>query len=126
MGSNKLKNIFAFSIPLFILHTLEEVLFRLWNTDAFSLTASNLLHIPPVSVYWLGQVLLYTFLASLLYLPRFGTHKAPLVLLGFGFLFEFEHSIVALQSGQYEPGLVTGTLLALYGLFFWFSLIKKQ
>ena len=111
---------------LFVLHTAEEALFRFWNSDSLTLALSNALHLAPGVVYWSGQILFYTFLMSLLCIPRLIKNKILLTILGLLLLFEFQHLIIAAQSGQYQPGLITGVILAFYGILYGYRLIKNK
>lgn len=107
-----------------MLHTVEEAIFRLWLTDPFTLSVSNIVGIQPILTYWIGQIILYVFLSLLLFFTSVRALKWTLILLGIILLLEFIHPIVTLQSGHYEAGLYSGTILFFYGIFYWKYLFK--
>ena len=110
---------------LFLLHTLEEVSLNFWQSDTFSLATARAIGESPATAYWIGQVLLYALLAFLLLAPASRSKNWLYVLLGVLMLLESVHVFVSLQSLHYEPGLITGIALILYGLFF-LTVLKKN
>lgn len=114
-----MKNIIKITIVLFILHTLEETLTFFWSTDASIQILSDVFSLSPMGIYWSVQILLYGFLFLLLFLEK--PKKFLLFVLGLILLFEFSHTAEFFIAGIYLPGLVSGTILGLLGLAYWYK-----
>lgn len=120
-----MKKPISIAVVLFVLHTLEEIAFHFWNSDALTISIASFVGLPPIWIYWIVQFVLYLFLLSLLLIPQVTKSNVALVVLGIILLFEFQHPLVALYSKQYEGGLYSGTLLALFALRYWKKLLKS-
>jgi hypothetical protein len=129
MISKKLTTIFALSIPLFILHGIEEIATGFYNhggwdeflfahqlTDAFSAYGAEF-------IIFQVMMLLLLVVAFLLLL---GEHVRfyMLALLGVLYVFEFHHVIRAVLAGGYYPGLVTSLIFPFFAYFFWKEWIR--
>lgn len=108
----------AVATILFLLHTLEEATLGFWNGDIFTATIANLVLGNVETVYWISQMLLYLFLTFLLFAPSSRVKDWGYELLGIILLLEAEHIFVSLHSVRYEPGLISGIALTLFGVFF--------
>ena len=125
MISSKLKNIFALSIPVFIVHGLEEYFTGFYRIDPliqdvfgkFSLGLANTFIVFQI-VFWL-LLALGLFLVEKNILPRMIS-----VIMGLIILFEFSHIYEAIVIGGYYPGLITALVFPIVAFFFWKELIK--
>ena len=113
------------AITLFLLHTFEEAAFSFWKTDFTTIQISRILNLSPFTTYWIGQFVLYLFLMLLLLIPYFAT-RWTLGLLGLLLLLEFWHPIIALHSAHYEAGLISGTILGVFSIFYFVRFLKAQ
>ena len=127
MISNKLKNIFALSIPLFIAHGIEEFLTHFYDIDAhdqaiFGLLSSLSNHGATFVVFqimlWLLLIVSYLLISSEQW--RFRLMFIP----GIIFIYELHHLYKAVMLGGYYPGLVTALLFPVIGYFYWKELLK--
>ena len=119
-----MKKLPLFATGLFVLHTAEETVSAFSQTDWEILSLSKFLTLNVEIVYWLIQLVLYVFLFVMLSSSSMRIERIANPLLGVILLYEFHHSWTALSIGTYTPGLYTGLLLSLFGLYFWFIYIK--
>ena len=127
MISNKLKNIFALSIPLFIAHGIEEFLTHFYDIDAhdqaiFGLLSSLSNHGATFVVFqimlWLLLIVFYLLISSEQW--RFRLMFIP----GIIFIYELHHLYKAVMLVGYYPGLVTALLFPIVGYLYWKELLK--
>lgn len=118
---NTIKNILELSVPLFILHAIEEYYTGLTQLDSFFQWASNITGLSVNTIYFGEQVLLIGLLMWTIYQPK----KWLLVLIGLIFVFEFIHLTRAIAILNYYPGLITAIPILILGIFFWRELIKN-
>lgn len=126
MVTKKLINLFGISIPLFIIHGLEEYFNGLYNIDShvkfmfgYFQNMSSL-----QSSFLLLQIMLWVLLViSFLLLKQKGI-KILLIFLGLVYIYELHHIIKAIEVGGYYPGLITGLGFPLIGYFYWRELIS--
>src|SRR3989344_9388739 len=114
MISQKLKNIFAFSIPVFIAHGLEEYFTGLYNFDSFYQSFSNPKMVFVIVVLVLGNISL--IIAYMLIQKNkwvFGLSVA----LGLLLIFELTHVYEAVKLGGYYPGLITFFAFPIIAIF---------
>lgn len=109
------------SIPLFLVHAVEEYSTGILNLDPLFrwVTAQGL---PTVSLYIAEQFGLVVLLLLAIYYPWFWLR----VFIGLLFILEITHIIPALQQMSYYPGLVTGALLVVFGIFYWDRLMRMM
>ncbi len=121
MNSDRLKNIFLLSLPLFIVHAFEEYSTGLLDLDPLFrwITAHNL---PTVTLYWIEQIALVALLIWAIYRPN----RWLVIFIGLFFIFEMTHIIPTLRHMSYYPGLVTALLLLTLGFQYWRELLKAQ
>ncbi len=114
-----MKKLIKILTVLFATHTLEEEVTSFWKTDWSVQVASKALSLDPAIFYWLTQTILYVFLLTLIFLPlkKAGRFLYPIV--GVLLVLEFQHLWVAISAGMYTSGVYTGTLLALFSIYFW-------
>ena len=128
MISRKLKTIFALSIPLFILHGIEEYQTGFYSNDELY----QFVFRPFLEMSW-HQVMFATFqvMLWLLLLVSFAMVASErwrlrmMVVWGFVYIFELHHIWKAIVLGSYYPGLITAFMFPLVGYFFWKELIKS-
>jgi hypothetical protein len=129
MITNRLKNIFVLSIPLFIAHGIEEFLTHFYDIDAqdqaiFGLLSSLSNHGATFVVFqimlWLLLIVSYLLILSEQW--RFRLMFIP----GIIFIYELHHLYKAMMIGGYYPGLITALLFPVIGYFYWRELLKAR
>ncbi|MBY0473342.1 HXXEE domain-containing protein [Patescibacteria group bacterium] len=129
MITNKLKYIFALSIPLFIAHGIEEYLTGFYNLDQWDEWIFGLLPFTSIhqAMFATFQVMFWLLLlVSLILLFSERTRLYALGLVGVIYIFELHHLVKALFSGGYYPGLITALLFPIVAFFFWREFIKNK
>lgn len=127
MISDRLKNIFLISIPLFIIHGVEEyitgfylispifkVLFIGQRFENIYQSAFFTFHI----MLWLCLIISYLLLIGGKWVIRL------MVLLGLIYIFEIHHIIDALIVRDYYPGLITSFVFPIIAFFYWKELVR--
>lgn len=122
MISSRLKNLFALSIPLFIVHGLEEYFTGLYNFDSFYQSFSNPKTAFVIVVLVLANILL---IVSYMLIQKNKWGLGLSFLLGLSFIFELVHIYDAIITGGYYPGLYTALLFPVIGFLFWKELLKN-
>ena len=128
MITQRLKNIFLLSIPLFIAHGLEEILTGFYNVDSHVAFMFGKLTTMPTTqaLFILFQIMIWLILI-IGYLLLLGP-KWQLRLMfipGIVFIYELHHLYKAFDVGGYYPGIITAIPLYAVGFFFWKELIKN-
>ncbi len=122
MISNRLKNVFALSVPVFIAHGIEEFLTGFYNLDAWDLAifapiANLSTH---AAMFLTFQIMLWLLLiVAFLLLLGERWQLRMLAVLGLVYIFEFHHLVKALLVGGYYPGLITALAFPIIAYFFW-------
>jgi len=114
MISKKLKNIFAFSIPVFIAHGIEEYFTRLYDFDPFYQLFSNPKAVFIFFVLVLGNTLL---IISYILIRKNKWVFGLSIALGLLFIFELIHIYDAVRAGGYYPGLITSFAFPILAIF---------
>jgi hypothetical protein len=110
--------VLRFSIPLFLLHGLEETATGISSADGFLRQLGS--GAAPFIITEIALVVAL-FLAA----ARFGGRRRTLAVLPVPvYLFEFQHVAAAVQRHGYYPGLVTSLLIGLMGLVYVASLLR--
>lgn len=127
MITRRLKIIFGLSIPLFILHGIEEFRTGFYEADAVSefifrplerMNEHEVMFITFQVMFWL--LLVVAFLMTI----SEGWRLRMMFVLGVIYVVELHHVWKALAVGGYYPGLYTALLFPIVGFFFWRELIK--
>ncbi|MFZ2523515.1 MAG: HXXEE domain-containing protein [Minisyncoccia bacterium] len=127
MISNKLKTIFALSIPLFIAHGIEEFATHFYDIDThdqaiFGLLSSLSNHGATFVVF---QIMFWILLiVSFLLILSEQWRLRVMIIPGLIYVYELHHLYKAIAVGGYYPGLVTALLFPVIGYFFWRELLK--
>jgi|SRR3989338_5857871 len=128
MISRKLKIIFGLSIPLFILHGIEEFRTGFYsNNELYQFVFG-----PFLGMSW-HQVMFATFqvmfwlllVVSFLLVASERWRFRMMVVLGLVYIVELHHIWKAVISWSYYPGLITALAFPVIGFFFWRELIKS-
>lgn len=122
MISRKLKIIFAFSIPLFVLHGIEEFVTHFYDIDTHDQAIFGVLSglSNHGATFVTFQVMLWLLLVvSFLLLLGPKWQFNVLALVGVIYLYELHHIYKAVLVGGYYPGLYTGVLFPVAAFFFW-------
>ncbi len=123
----RILNLVHIIIPLFILHTIEELATDFYQTDASISYIGRLINSTPEITYFLIQILAYVFLAVILIsiLTKRTSYflVIPLMIIS---IYEFIHIYEALKIGTYSSGLATGTILGALGLLLLYYLLNSK
>jgi uncharacterized membrane protein len=122
MISQKLKNIFTFSIPVFIAHGLEEYFTGLYNFDSFYQSFSNPKMVFVIVVLVLGNI---SLIIAYVLIQKNKWAFGLSVTLGLLLIFELTHIYEAVKLGGYYPGLITFFAFPIIGFFLWKELLKN-
>lgn len=128
MISQKLKNIFFLSVPVLIIHGLEEYLTSFYNTDSHVKFVFGYLNTLPTpqATFLLFQVMLWVALTIFAILISSEKWRLRLMIIpGLIYIYELHHIWKALEVGRYYPGLVTALLFPVIAFFFWKELLKS-
>jgi hypothetical protein len=120
----QLKTTFAVSIPIFILHGLEEYFTGFYKVDAsyqYLLKLVDINNSPPVFLIY--QVMLCCLLIIIYFISEKAWAKWLMVLVGVIFIAEAQHLMITFTSGAYYPGTFSSVALLIIGFFFWKQLI---
>lgn len=116
--NKKINCIIHLVIPLFVLHLIEEVMTRFYETDTLIQKVSVLLHQAPLVTYLLVEIALFIFLAVVLYtIIKKSTPQFLLGMLVVLCLYEFAYLFESIKTVTYASGLITGTMIGIAGLF---------
>lgn len=126
MLTKRLKIIFGLSIPLFILHGIEEFRTGFYEADALSefifrplerMSEHEVMFITFQIMFWLLLVVAFLMTISERWRLRM------MSVLGVVYIVELHHIWTAFALGSYYPGLITALLFPIVGYFFWKELI---
>lgn len=127
MITNKLKIIFGLSIPLFILHGIEEFKTHFYDIDThdqkiFGAFSGLSVHGATFVTFEImfGLLLIISFLLILGEKWRLNV----LALAGLIYMYELHHLFKAVMLGGYYPGLYTSLAFPIVAFFFWMEWIK--
>ena len=127
MISQKLKNIFLLSIPLFIAHGIEEYLTGLYKVDSHVKSMFGYFeHLAPLqATFLIFQIMLWLLLIVSYLLIRSEKWQLWLMIIpGVIFIYELHHFYKAFDVGGYYPGLITALLFPVIGGFYWKEWVK--
>lgn len=128
MITARLKTIFGLSIPLFIMHGIEEIMTGFYAVDAWdqflftpfaTLTPHGVMFVTFQVMLWLTLVIGFLMLQS---------ERVRLYLLGVAglvYLFEVHHIVKAVLVGGYYPGLVTAFVFIPLAFVFWREWVRN-
>lgn len=119
---HKLRTIFAWSIPVFIAHGIEEYLTGFTKVDRiFAFVFQPVLGMSIANgTFVVFQIMAWIFLivcAVLLMGERW--QKRLLIIPGLLYIFEVHHLIEALLRWNYYPGLLTAIIFPVFAILFW-------
>lgn len=128
MLTKRLKIIFGLSIPLFILHGIEEIRTGFYKADALRefifrplerMSEHEIMFVTFQVMFWLLLIIAFLMTISEQWRLRM------MVILGSVYVIESHHIWEAVALGGYYPGLYTALLFPIVGFFFWKELIPK-
>lgn len=124
----KLKTIFIISIPIFVLHGIEEYLTGFAKIDTwYSWLFQSLISMEAdKAVFSTFQIMLWILLIISALLLTTQLHRRLIVIPGVFYIFEFHHIGKALLQGSYYPGLFTSFLFVPLAFFFWKYYFSSQ
>ena len=126
--TRRLHLLLGVSIPLFIIHGLEEWYTRIYETDSHVKFFFDPLANMSVAqaTFIVFQISLWIILAISFFLTwNDRWQKRMMVILGFVFIYEIQHPISALMVQGYYPGLYSSLLFPIIGYYYWKELLKK-
>lgn len=126
MVSQKLKNIFLFTIITIYIHGVEEVITGFPHVDGFMGFGAAYFKISPEQFYWIAHVIFWVSL-PLLYILFNKKHIALLLfsLFGLFFIIELHHIFKTAYFRSYYPGLLTALIYPFIGVLYWQELLKN-
>lgn len=127
MITKKLKLYFLLTALLLVTHMLEEWFsgfptifpFMIWLGQQFQ-TKSDAAFFIFMLMSWLALLVSLVFLSEKKKLILWMLSTFSIV-----YIFELHHPVLAVLSGHYYPGAITGLLFPFVGLFFWKELRKN-
>ena len=128
MISQKLKNIFYISVPVFIAHGLEEILNGFYNVDWSTKIVFGFLNgmSLPQATFVVFQIMLWLALIIFAFLITSEKWRLRLMFLpGIIFIVELHHPWSAITSLGYYPGVITSIPLVIIGFLFWKELLSN-
>jgi len=128
MISQKLKNIFYISVPVFIAHGLEEILNGFYNVDWSTKIVFGFLDgmSLPQATFVVFQIMLWLALIIFAFLITSEKWRLRLMFLpGIIFIVELHHPWSAITSLGYYPGVITSIPLVIIGFLFWKELLSN-
>lgn len=128
MISQKLKTIFIISVPIFIVHGLEEFFNNFYNIDwSTKLFFGFLNHMSvPQATFLVFQIMLWLTLIVFAFTIASEKWRLRLMLLpGIIFLVELRHPWSVVTSLDYYPGAISAIPLLILGFLFWKELLKN-
>ena len=128
MISDKLRKLFLISVPLFILHGVEEYLTRFY--DVYPLLnfkwTENIFHSIPQATFLTMQIMWWLLLLVAYVLLRRDRGTLYLMtFMGLVYLYEITHILSAIIMQGYTPGFTTALLFPFLAFFYWKELLKN-
>lgn len=121
------KRLIHISVSLLIFHSIEEFYFGLIKVDPFLVPISQYFGLTNDTIYFIMQLILFIFLAITLFLIILGKNiKYEALIVGGILIFEFSHVYQAVISKSYYPGLVSGIVLFVLGIGYWYKVFKNR
>lgn len=128
MISNKLRNLFLLSIPLFIAHGVEEYLTKFY--DIYPLLnfrwTEKIFYSIPEATFLTFQLMWWLLLLAVYFLLR--RDKGTLYLMTFAgliYIYEITHILSAIITQDYTPGFTTALFFPFMAFFYWKELLKN-
>ncbi len=128
MVYKKLKNIFAISVPIFIVHGIEEYLTGFYNINPLSkFVFQTFDKMPnPQAVFLLFQIMTSLLLVtSFILIAKERWLLWVMIVPGLFYIFEIHHIIEAFMIRNYYPGLITALAFPIIAFLFWKELFKN-
>ncbi len=126
MISRKLKLILFLTLGLIYLHGLEEVISGFQFDDPWMVWAGNLVDTKTEVFYWTFH-LMWWILVPIAIILIVGNRRwiySLLALFGLVYFTELHHTLKGILAGSYFPGMITGIIYPILGVFYWRQLIK--
>ena len=127
MITEKLKLYFLLTAALLVAHMLEEWLSGFPNVFPFMIWLGQQFQSKSEAAFFIFMLMSWlALLVSLVFLSE----KKKLILwmlsiFSIVYIFELHHPVLAVLSGHYYPGAITGLLFPFVGVFFWKELRKN-
>ena len=119
-----MSKLIVISIPLFLIHAVEEYLTGFYNGDETISFLGTTLGMSPLSIFILLQIFLFAVILVVL-LRKSRIRKIGLIVFGLILLLELSHPVSSLIGGQYTPGLYTSVPIIIIGVFYIFLLFRS-
>ena len=124
-----LRNIFLLSIPIFILHGMEEYITGFTQVDPIFLWVFRPLLDMSVNqaTFLVFQIMLGVLLiVSALLILGEKWQRRMIIIPGLLYIFEFHHLYEAIIRKTYYPGLITALFFPFVAFFFWKAYFKNS
>ena len=126
MISTKLKKIFIFSIPIFILHEIEEFITGFWKVDPLTNYVAKFFPDRNLAIFTIFNLELLLFMVVVaLALKSEKWQLRMFTLFGFVYFFELSHVVRLFNTFEYYPGMITAFMSLIIGFFFWKELLAN-
>ena len=127
MITTKLKIYFLITALLLVTHMLEEWFTGFHNVFPFMLWMGRQFESTQSAVFFTLMLMAWlSLLVSLVFMSEKRTWILRMLsIFSIIYIFELHHPILALLSGKYYPGTMTGLLFPFVGIFFWKELEKN-
>ncbi len=124
MISIRLRNIFLLSIPLFVVHGIEEYLTGFYKVD--DILFGHLTESVAQPAFIIFQVIWWFLLLIIANQINQKWAFKALIIVGITYMLEVHHLIHALIAKGYYPGATTALLFPFIAFFFWKEIIKRS
>jgi len=112
-----LQDLYIFSIPLFIIHVMEEFI-TLYYPQFFGISYRQ--HNLPMDKFLTIEIVVITGMITAAYLIKKKLIPLPLMILpGLFYLYQVEHIQHTIKLQAYYPGTFTGIVLFVFALYYW-------
>ena len=121
----KLRTLFLISVPLFMIHSIEEHWTEFFDVYPLFSAIGQLIGSSADVPFIVFSFLWWLLLLSASFLLLTGRFPCRLMFIpGIIYLYEFHHIIKAILAWDYYPGLITALGFPVIGYFFWKEFLR--
>ena len=126
MISTRFRKIILLRIVAIYLHGAEEILSGFYKNDWIMKYFSSFFSSIPQAQYYASHITWWLMIGPALLLALGGKWRLyVLTFFGFFFIVELHHSIDAIRTMNYYPGVITNVIMEVLGFFYWKELIRE-
>ena len=124
MISERFKKILLLLIGAIYLHGLEEILTGFYKHDWIMNYFSSFFSTIPQAQYYASHIVWWLMIGPALLLALGGKWRLyVLTFFGLFFIIELHHSVDAIRTMNYYPGVITNIMIEIIGFFYWKELL---